>query len=157
YAGALAGSELVRPADGNDKVKPTSEAVTMGRENREVTWTAKHAASKEEGPTSGSGSSPQPEPQMQPVREESGGGSDAPPPPVRRKTIPLTRILAIAADPSDASRLRLAQELRDIEYVFRGARYRTRFKLEFCQAVRPRDLLQAILDQQPSIIHFCGH
>jgi len=67
------------------------------------------------------------------------------------------RILFLASDPSDAARLRLSQELRDIRERLQLARLRDRFVLESREAVRPRDIAQAIFDVEPQIIHFSGH
>lgn len=68
-----------------------------------------------------------------------------------------TIILFLAADPTDASRLRLGQELREIQEKLRMSEMRTRFKLSQRMSVRPADLSQAILDENPQIIHFSGH
>jgi CHAT domain/AAA domain len=68
-----------------------------------------------------------------------------------------TRILFLTADPSNASRLRLNQELRDIQEKLRLANLRDEFLLESRTSARPGDLSQAILDFKPHIVHFCGH
>ena len=67
------------------------------------------------------------------------------------------RILFLAADPTDACRLRLSEEYREIKEKLRLSKSRDRFTLEEAFAVRPADLTQAILDHSPSIIHFSGH
>jgi hypothetical protein len=67
------------------------------------------------------------------------------------------KILFLAADPSDAARLRLGQELRDIRERLQLARQRDRFILESRESVRPGDISQAIFDVEPQIIHFSGH
>lgn len=69
----------------------------------------------------------------------------------------LIKILFLASDPSDASRLRLGQELRDIQGRLQLAKQRDRFFLEQRMSVRPGDLSQAILDIDPQIVHFSGH
>lgn len=66
-------------------------------------------------------------------------------------------ILFLASDPSNASRLRLGQELREIQNCLQLAASRVRFQLVERMSVRPRDLSQAILDARPSIVHFSGH
>jgi len=68
-----------------------------------------------------------------------------------------TTILFLAADPSDASRLRLGQELREIQEKLQMAEMRDRFILRQRMSVRPVDISQAILDERPQIIHFSGH
>lgn len=68
-----------------------------------------------------------------------------------------TTVLFLAADPSDASRLRLGQELREIRQRIQIANLRDRFCLVERMSVRPSDLSQAILDTQPNVVHFSGH
>ena len=66
-------------------------------------------------------------------------------------------ILFLGADPSDATRLRLGQELRDIQEKLNLSKYRERFSLSHCMSARSTDISQAILDYNPSIVHFSGH
>ena len=67
-------------------------------------------------------------------------------------------ILFVSADPTDASRLRLGEEFREIQEKLKLAKQRDRFKLELPQlSVRPADISQALLDVQPQIVHFSGH
>ncbi|GAA6622542.1 CHAT domain-containing protein [Scytonema sp. NUACC26] len=67
------------------------------------------------------------------------------------------RILFLAADPSDASRLRSQQEVRDIEDRLRIAKELGKYKLENHGSVRVEDITQAIHNVKPHIIHFSGH
>lgn len=67
------------------------------------------------------------------------------------------KILFLAADPSDAARLRLGQELRDIREQLRQSRHRDRFAVDSRESLRPRDLSQAIFDVEPRVVHFSGH
>ncbi|MGI8500698.1 MAG: CHAT domain-containing protein [Hassallia sp.] len=67
------------------------------------------------------------------------------------------KILFLAADPSDESRLRLLQELRDIKEKLRLANERDRFVLESRESVRVGDITQALFDFDPQIVHFSGH
>ncbi|MBF2018313.1 MAG: CHAT domain-containing protein [Rivularia sp. T60_A2020_040] len=69
----------------------------------------------------------------------------------------LVKILFLAADPSDASRLRLGQELRDIKERLRIAKEPGKYQLEQLNSVRVADITQAIFDFDPQIIHFSGH
>jgi hypothetical protein len=66
-------------------------------------------------------------------------------------------ILFLLADPSDAARLRLGEEIRDIQERLRLSKMREQFLLETRMSVRPKDISQAILDTTPQIIHFSGH
>jgi hypothetical protein len=69
-----------------------------------------------------------------------------------------TSILFLAADPTDASRLRLGEEFREIQEKLKLAQLREHFKLELPQlSLRPSDIAQALLDTQPRIVHFSGH
>ena len=67
------------------------------------------------------------------------------------------KILFLAADPSDASRLRLGQELRDIVETLRIAKEPGKYHLEQRESVRVGDITQAIFDVEPQIIHFSAH
>lgn len=70
----------------------------------------------------------------------------------------VTTILFLAADPTDASRLRLGEEFREIQEKLKLAKLREKFRLELPQlSVRPADISQALLDVQPQIVHFSGH
>ncbi|HWR25838.1 MAG TPA: SIR2 family protein [Methanosarcina sp.] len=67
-------------------------------------------------------------------------------------------ILFLAADPTDASRLRLGEEFREIQEKLKLAKLRDLFRLELPQlSVRPSDITQALLDTLPQIVHFSGH
>lgn len=66
-------------------------------------------------------------------------------------------ILFLSADPTDASRLRLGEELREIQEKLQLAKLRERFTLHQRMSVRPADISQALLDVQPQIVHFSGH
>ena len=69
----------------------------------------------------------------------------------------LIKVLFLAADPRDASRLRLQQEYRDIEERLQLAKQRERFRLKSRLSVRIGDITQAIFDVEPQIVHFSGH
>jgi WD40 repeat protein len=70
---------------------------------------------------------------------------------------PVKTILILAANPVNTSRLRLDEEVREIDAGLQRAKKRDQFKLEQKWAVRSRDFYRAILDVQPQIVHFCGH
>ena len=69
----------------------------------------------------------------------------------------IKTILILAANPTSTSRLRLDEEVREIDEGLRRANKREEFKLEQKWAVRSRDFYRAMLDYQPQIVHFCGH
>lgn len=72
------------------------------------------------------------------------------------KTDPTT-ILILAANPADTTRLRLDEEVREIEDGLLRARRREEFIIAPKWAVRVRDLRQAMLNTNPQIVHFSGH
>lgn len=68
-----------------------------------------------------------------------------------------TKILFLAASPSDEDQLRVAAESRKIESALRAAKFRDYFELHTKHAVTPETLTQAMLDVKPDIVHFSGH
>lgn len=66
-------------------------------------------------------------------------------------------ILVLTANPEGTSRLRLDEEVRNIEEALRRAQQRDAFGLMTKFAVTPRSLLQSLSDVKPKIVHFCGH
>ena len=66
-------------------------------------------------------------------------------------------ILVLAANPKDTSRLRLEQEVREIDNGLQRARRRDEFILKQVLAARPVDVRRAMLNLRPGIVHFCGH
>ncbi len=66
-------------------------------------------------------------------------------------------VLFLASNPIDQQQLRLDEEARAISEMIRKSKHRDSVKFETCWAVQPIDLLQAINEYKPSIIHFSGH
>jgi hypothetical protein len=77
--------------------------------------------------------------------------------PLETQTSSAVSILFLVADPADASRLRLGEEMREIQERLQLAKFRERFELHQRMSVRPADISQALLDVQPKIVHFSGH
>src|SRR3954447_16581221 len=69
----------------------------------------------------------------------------------------MRTILFLAADPTDATRLRLGEEAREIQEKLQLAKLRDAFSLAQRLSVRPADVSQALLDLSPQIVHFSGH
>jgi len=69
----------------------------------------------------------------------------------------VKKILILSANPQGTSPLRLDEEVREIDAGLQRAKNRDQFIIEQKWAVRPRDLLRAMLDSNPQIVHFCGH
>ena len=67
------------------------------------------------------------------------------------------KILLLAANPKGTTPLRLDEEVREIDAGLMRSRNRDQFILEQKWAVRSRDIQQAMLDLNPSIVHFLGH
>lgn len=66
-------------------------------------------------------------------------------------------ILFIASNPTDQTQLRLDEEIREIQKKIRESEYRDSLNLESIWATRPNDLLQAINEHKPTVVHFSGH
>jgi CHAT domain len=66
-------------------------------------------------------------------------------------------VLFLAANPLDQQQLRLDEEVRSISEMIRKAEHRDAVHLDSRWAVRPLDVLQAINECQPRIVHFSGH
>jgi hypothetical protein len=69
----------------------------------------------------------------------------------------MIKILFLAANPSDSTRLRLDEESRGIDQVLRQAEFRDRFEIAQHWAVRVADLQGLLLRHRPDIVHFSGH
>lgn len=66
-------------------------------------------------------------------------------------------VLFLASNPINQQQLRLDEEARAISETIRKSKHRDSVKFETCWAVQPMDLLQAINEYKPSIVHFSGH
>lgn len=66
-------------------------------------------------------------------------------------------VLFLASNPINASPLRLDEEAREIREMIRKSEHRDSVIFETRWAVRPQDVLQAINELNPTIIHFSGH
>lgn len=67
------------------------------------------------------------------------------------------KILFLSAEPVDTHRLRLGQEIRDIEQKLRAAPKARSFQLISQWAVRPGDLMETLMIHRPTVVHFSGH
>jgi len=75
----------------------------------------------------------------------------------RANILHTVSILFLSADPTDVSRLRIGEEMREIQEKLQLSKNRSRFKLDLRTSVRPEDISQAMLDLGPNIVHFSGH
>lgn len=69
----------------------------------------------------------------------------------------MKKILILSANPTNTNRLRLDEEVREIQAALERARRRDQFEVVTRWAVRPNDLRRALLDCNPQIVHFSGH
>jgi len=69
----------------------------------------------------------------------------------------IITILFLGASPLNEIRLRLDEELRDIENGLKLATLRDKFELKSKWAITAKTLQQALLDEHPTIVYFSGH
>ena len=67
------------------------------------------------------------------------------------------KILFLGANPLNTTRLRIDEELREIDQQLRLSKARERLVLAQAWAVRADDLQQSLIDNEPQIVHFSGH
>tara|TARA_R110002012_G_scaffold178236_2_gene343245 strand:- start:1791 stop:4325 length:2535 start_codon:yes stop_codon:yes gene_type:complete len=67
------------------------------------------------------------------------------------------RITFLAANPTSSGRLALDEEARSIEEKVRDAKHRDLVTFRTRWAVRSEDLQQALLEDDPVVVHFSGH
>lgn len=66
-------------------------------------------------------------------------------------------VLFLASNPTDTNSLKLDEEVREIQQRIRLSEYRDSISFQSRWAVRSSDILQAIDETNPTIIHFSGH
>jgi hypothetical protein len=69
----------------------------------------------------------------------------------------VKKILILSANPLNTARLRLDEEVREIQAGLERAKSRDKFEIITRWAVRSDDLRRALLDHEPQIVHFSGH
>lgn len=67
------------------------------------------------------------------------------------------KILFLGASPINEVKLRIDEEVREIETGLKLAKLRDQFELKSEWAVTNKTLQQAMLDESPTIVHFSGH
>lgn len=65
--------------------------------------------------------------------------------------------MILSANPLKTSRLRLDNEVREIDQGLNRAKHREQYELVQKWAVRTDDIRRALLDTEPQFVHFCGH
>jgi uncharacterized repeat protein (TIGR01451 family) len=68
------------------------------------------------------------------------------------------KVLILGANPLDTESLEIGREIREIRGVIRAGRERDNIEVCFPRlAARPDDIIQALLDEEPWLVHFAGH
>ncbi|MEH2420422.1 MAG: CHAT domain-containing protein [Nostoc sp.] len=67
------------------------------------------------------------------------------------------KVLFVASNPIDQNQLRLDEEIRLITQKIRASEHRDSVEIVSSWAARPSDLLQALNEHKPYIVHFSGH
>jgi uncharacterized repeat protein (TIGR01451 family) len=76
--------------------------------------------------------------------------------PPRSVRLPV-KVLILAANPPDTGALRIDEEIREIQKTIRSGRNRDSMEVSIHLAVGPADISQALLDDEPRLVHFAGH
>jgi hypothetical protein len=69
----------------------------------------------------------------------------------------VKKILILTANPKNTDKLRLDEEVREIQAGLERAQKRDQFEIVTRWALRGDDLRRALLDHEPQIVHFSGH
>lgn len=69
----------------------------------------------------------------------------------------MKKILILTSNPKQTEKLRLDEEVREIQEGLQRSRSRDQFEIISKWAVRSDDLRRALLDHEPQIVHFSGH
>ncbi|MEO0935346.1 MAG: CHAT domain-containing protein, partial [Cyanobacteria bacterium J06641_2] len=67
----------------------------------------------------------------------------------------MKKILILSSNPRND--LKLNREITDLKNVIKRSKNNTQFDIEFELEVRPEELQKLLLDNEPRIVHFCGH
>lgn len=77
--------------------------------------------------------------------------------PSKKTTDSIVKILFLASNPKNTSRLRLDEEIRSIDLSLRHSNFANKFDIRQHWAVRVMDLQEYLLRNRPNIVHFSGH
>jgi hypothetical protein len=69
----------------------------------------------------------------------------------------LVRVLFLGANPQGTRPLRVDEEIREIQQTIKQGRERDNIAVQTEWAVRPRDIIQALINFEPHFVHFAGH
>ncbi len=65
------------------------------------------------------------------------------------------KILILSSNPRND--LKLKREIKDLKNIIKRSQNQSQFEMEFELEVRPEELQNLFLEQEPRIVHFCGH
>jgi CHAT domain len=91
------------------------------------------------------------------TRSVSVSSNLAPKPGPAQSPGPIVKILFLGANPIGTPRLRVDEEIREIQQTIKQGSERDNILVDTEWAVRPRDITQALIDFQPHFVHFAGH
>ncbi len=91
------------------------------------------------------------------TRTISVSSDPAPRPEPAQDPDPIVKILFFGTNPVGTPRLRVDEEIREIQQTIKQGRERDNILVNTEWAVRPRDITQALIDFQPHFVHFAGH
>lgn len=69
----------------------------------------------------------------------------------------MKKILILTANPTNTKPLRLDEEVRDIKAGWKSSQKRDEFEIIVEQAICPKELQTALLENKPNLVHFSGH
>lgn len=69
----------------------------------------------------------------------------------------MKKILILSANPKNTDKLRLDEEVREIQVGLERSKSRDQFEIITRSALRVDDLRRTLLDHEPHIVHFSGH
>lgn len=69
----------------------------------------------------------------------------------------MIRILFLASNPTDTSRLKLDDEFNNIDEMLQMTQYKDQFELISRRGISTTKIQQLLLRFEPQIVHFSGH
>ncbi len=91
------------------------------------------------------------------IANDTSTGTVAATPPIPKNDSDVKTILFLGVNPKGTQKLKIDEEVRNIETGLRLSQHRDKFKLITKLAVRVEDLRRYLLDESPHIVHFSGH
>jgi hypothetical protein len=91
------------------------------------------------------------------TRTVSVSSNPAPGPGLTHNPGPIVKVLFLGANPLGTPWLRIDEEMREIQQTIKQGAERDNISVRTEWAVRPRDIIQALIDFQPHFVHFAGH